>query len=149
MASDTPQYKKGPAADPTQEQLPQGEAQQLNQGTQLAGELAKANGKPASKLAKPGQAQPEDAYVEQPVEYGEPDNSPALPGNDDEQMLFGPTARPMEPVGYGRNPQGKQTPPADLHQWLPALQEAASDPDAPPQFRNLMKALVYHTSQNG
>jgi hypothetical protein len=114
-------------------------------------ELAKANpqGKPASKLAKPGQPQPEDDYVDQPVEYGQPDNSPAMPGNDDEQMLFGPTARPMEPIHQGRVPIGYTRPPDDVVGVLPSLQEAAQDPDAPEALKNMLRVVMYHLGKTG
>jgi hypothetical protein len=146
-AQSTPEYQKGPAADPTQEQLPQGEAQQLNEGVQAANEMKQKN--EGSKLAKPGQPENQDNYQPQPVEYGQPDNSPAMPGNDAEQMLFGPTDRPMEPIHQGRVPLGYTRPPDDVVKVLPSLQEAAADPDAPEALKNMLRVVMYHLGKTG
>ena len=141
--ADGPQYTKGSNTQPGQgEQLPQGEASQLNEGAAQA----KKN---ASDLAGQNQAGPADQYQPAPVAFSEPpkDSTPAMPTGEDDQMLFGPTERPVEPITAGRAPVGYQPPPKDIGSWLPTLQEAAADPNAPESIKNLFKLVVYHMNQ--
>lgn len=142
MAEETPEYKKGPASV-TEPQLPQGEASQLNEAADNAKKMASASG-----LAGAGQPEPEGAYVPQPVEYAAPPRvTQEAPGGESDNMLYGPTDRPQEAITTGAVPAGVQTHPKDMGEWLPALQEAAADPGAPEQLKNMLKLILHHTGQ--
>ena len=131
-----PEIQRG-AADGNQ--LPKGAATELNQGVQQAKDMAQD---------QEGQQQQQGQdYQHQPVEKGQPDNTPAMPQGEGQQMLFGPTDRPMEPITAGLAPVGSQQMPKGSGAWLSTLQDAASDPDAPESIKNLFNLVVYHMNQ--
>lgn len=129
-----PDVKKGePSVEPGQQQLPQGEATQLNKLVQAA----------ATRRRQPGQAAPTPAGVDLSGRTRQPD----LPNVRDEYMamLLGPSDRPEEHVTTGlNNATGRQPVPREVLQHLPALVEAAKDPNAPPQLHVLLALINYH-----
>lgn len=113
----------------TPDQRPQGAAGDLNEGL----------------AAVPDQ---EAAIV--PEEEGElelalpEDNEPVYqPITDEDDFIFGATTRPNEPESFGAV-SSRPLRPANVESWLPALDEAASALDAPPQVKALAKLVHYH-----
>jgi hypothetical protein len=110
----------------TKDQMPRGEAQQLNEALATVQE------------AGPVQA----AQVESPPEQASPaDYEPQYtPETDGEQFITGPTLRPDEPVTTGTvSPTGGM--PEHLKNVLPVFEDAASRPDAPPQLKLLVQLM--------
>jgi hypothetical protein len=69
--------------------------------------------------------------------------------NEEENLLFGPTARPLEPVHAGSLPEmgpGSLPVPRQVFDVLPVLNTIAASPDAPPQIVGLA-ALLNHILQ--
>ena len=136
----------------TSDQLPQGEAQAVNQADQQSKEQIQATDKANAEMGAPQTpAPPAPGSADQNLQAAAqetpqwqtvpPDVNPAPPLNEDEHALFGPTNRPNEPVTANANAQIRQNPP-DMHLWFPALREAAQDPSAPAQLRTLYQLVI-------
>jgi len=114
-------------------QLPQGAAQQLNEGIAAI---------PAPPEAPAPQPVVEAAPLE-PVEYASAQTrARSGPVDEEEQILFAPTERKTEPITAGISARGKGPLPPDLWNWLPALVDAAVDPTAPPQLKALVQLIA-------
>jgi hypothetical protein len=72
-----------------------------------------------------------------------PGYSPPKPSyaDEDEELLYGPTSRPNDPMQRGVTQVGKP-PPQNIMRQLPALIEAARQPDAPPQLIAFLQLLL-------
>ena len=103
--------------------LPQGEATQLNEAMQ---EPAK---EPALAPSYGGSPAPEG------VEFKEPKKMPG-PAGEEESFLFGPSGTPDKGPYVSRNEV-----PEFVWQAIPALLEAAQNPDAPAAVRVLISML--------
>jgi hypothetical protein len=128
------EFRKG---EPSPEQLPQGEATRLNEGLEMAEDLAaqQAVTEAAAAPAVPDEGPPEGVQFET--------RRPNLGNlNDEESLLFGPTERPDEPLTFGAG--RKAPPPDDLMDWLPYLVAAARDPNAPSEVHELLRSVVSH-----
>lgn len=147
----TPDVKKGP---PTPgEQLPQGAAQQVQESTAQAQQLD-AQVQQATTPQLPQQGAPQGAPAEgvqaPQIQKTPRDGSPGGQlGNEEDNILFGPTDRPDENVSTGASvlSNTRATLPKDADKWLPALRIAAQDPSAPPMFKQMMQILLYKMNQ--
>ena len=92
-----------------------------------------------ANAARPGQ-QPQQRQTQPQQTQGSPI----------EDFLFGATQRPTEPVTagapFGPGPGGPEGVPDTVLRALPLLQRLATDPDAPPQLRDMVRFLVYRAS---
>lgn len=80
----------------------------------------------------------------QGVQFDDGRQQPALPKlNEDDELLFGPSDRPEQSVTTPHS-VGTASIPQEVYTGLPALLEAAQDPDAPPAIRALVRMLDYH-----
>jgi hypothetical protein len=121
---DKPEYRKGTGP----EQLPQGEAQDLN---------APAPGAPP-EVAVAAQAQD----TQPPQAATAADYQPQYnPQSEDESFITGPTTRPQEPVTHGATTIAGGVSP-ELRRLLPALVEAAHTPGAPEQMRYIVDFII-------
>lgn len=147
--ADTPEptFKKGdPAAGPGQgEQLPQGEAQDLNAAKPPKGQPMQVE---AEQQA--GQAQDQEAGLESlpPVQYAaKPSPGSYDQPTGDDALLFGPTDRPNEHVTTQDMRPGE--PPQAGGAWMSALAAASQDPDAPQNLKDLMALVNHFTRERG
>lgn len=63
--------------------------------------------------------------------------------NEDDELLFGPTDRPDEPMSQaGRRGMARR--PKNMERYLPVLTNAAASPDAPQELHDLLRVLQYH-----
>jgi hypothetical protein len=111
----------------TPEQLPQGAAQNLNEGLEQV----------------PQQEAPEAvaAPEEEPELAGPADYEPLFePATEDEDFLVGPTTRPDEDVTAGTT--APQRVPAHVRSQLSALQAAADAPGASAELQALVSYLL-------
>lgn len=94
---------------------------------------------------EPSALAPEDTPVAaaSPNDY-EPNYKPE---GDDEQLLFGPTDRPDEPLLAG-TVRDRSIPPT-LASGLPLLVQAASLPGAAPQLRAIVDQALFLMNQEG
>ncbi len=127
-----PDFVKGTGPD----QLPQGEAKQLND--QLA-----------STPPPPDTAQPVAPQQQQqalPAAASPNDYQPQFtPQNEGDQFITGPTTRPNEPQTVGAH---QQLPvPQAVLDAMPAFVEAAQAPDAPPQLQALVQLIQFHAGR--
>lgn len=67
----------------------------------------------------------------------------------DDDLLFGDSVRPDEPVTKGLTASGQMKVPDDVIKALPTLIEAAKDPSAPPALIALVRLLGHHIQQTG
>jgi len=142
-----PQVTRGDAADPMVEQLPQGAAQEMQAGADEAERLqAQTNAEQAAVAAPPEMPRGEDASAPDGVqlERGAPQRRRESFADDDEAFLYGPTVRPDEPIFSGTRLGHKAPPPAEIMNWVPYLLEAANQPDAPQELRDLLREIVYN-----
>ena len=117
------QYVQGP---PGPDQLPKGEATQLNNAAPPA---AEAPPTPPVSSAAPAAPQGEPQPVQPPVKF--------VPQSDAQKYLVSP----------GKNPNRKAVPlqglrVEDFGDWVPALAAAAARPDATPQAKALFNAVM-------
>lgn len=134
-----PQHERGSVDINAGPQLDYGDAQQLNELT------AEAN----PPLPGEGQDQPQALDPNGPPEGVDlsgakmrDDGDPFQPANEDEAILYGPSERPDLHVGQGAKPRARK--PRGLENFYPALQKAASEPDAPQELIDFMQILSYH-----
>lgn len=103
-------------------------------------------GAAATPAAKPQEATP-SAPTPLPKLAG-PGKAPQLaPLSGQDALLLGPSSRPNEPITAGVGVFSKPQPPANLGRYVPALQAAAADPEAPPLIHNLVALLGYHLGE--
>lgn len=121
------EVRKGP---PGPDQLPQGEAQEVNEALEGVREQAAANA-PEEEELPPVEFAPEEKVVDERGAESEED-----------KYLFAPTQRPQESITRGITPRGRGPLPADLWDWFPAMIEAAMDPTAPPQLKALVAIIA-------
>jgi len=67
-------------------------------------------------------------------------------GSPTDEFLYGPTARPMEPVTTGATAK-VAPPPESVQTWLPHLIAMARRPDAPPELVHLVDQILEATNQ--
>lgn len=94
---------------------------------------------PATPSAQ-GQARmgrPGEEYAEGPMKYAD----------ENEEMLFGPTTRPDQPMGTGITTQPRSTP--ELKRHLPMLLQMANDPTAPQELHDFLSLVQYHMGREG
>jgi hypothetical protein len=118
-------------------------------GTTGAAEQA-AMDNPQGDKATPSDVPTQDVAAAQApplpkMQRGTQPNLPPPQGTDD--LLFGPSSRPMEPPTAGGNILSKPQPPEHLGQYIPALRAATADPSAPPLLHNLLALLAYHLGE--
>ena len=91
-------------------------------------------GAPTAPGAMPAAAPaPRAPKPEGPISYAD----------EDEELLFGPTARPQDSMAWaGRSPVPRR--PRNLERYLGKLTEAARQPDAPKELLDFMRVLSYH-----
>ncbi len=119
-----PDIPKGAPDVTTGSQLPQGEATQLNaEMVQSREQQDKGSGAPAEPL-------PETA----PRPY----QAPQAGGDSLKDFLTAPAPGTPDVV---------QPAPDRVGEWLPALKQAAEDPQAPADFKQMMQLVTYHLSQ--
>lgn len=129
-----PEYKRGPAAQPGQgQQLPYGEAQQLNDQSQG---VPTTPIDPAIALAQGQMTQPPP-----PSGVG-PAAPPYRASTDEERYLFSPTERPNQNIMSGVFSGAGMTPPDEAYEALDLLRVASSDPTSSPQIRFLHDLLL-------
>lgn len=141
--TDAPEVQRGDTGNIMAPSLPQGEATALNEnaaeGQAAAAQIAANDPKAQSE---------EDDFVPHEIEYADPeDATPTVPPGETDQMLFGPTDRPQEPITTGHASVGPQPAPRDVAAWLPTLREAAEDPDAPESLKNMYRLVVHHMNK--
>lgn len=124
-----PEFK---AQQGTPDQLPRGEAQQLNQPPPEPPA-------PVVEVQQPAPTPEPQAALATPADY-EPN---FVPQTDEEAFITGPTMRPDEPQTAGAF-DTRTPPPNDVASWMPLFVEASSYPDAPPQLKSLTALLGYH-----
>lgn len=81
-------------------------------------------------MPAPLERKPEDAQG--PMKYDD----------ENEEILFGPTTRPNEPMGINIPRAVKR--PKDLGIFLPTLTAIADSPDAPQELHDFLRMLQYH-----
>ena len=134
----------GPEDQAAKEAIKEG-ATQTNHEAAVADSTAPVSGSDTGDTAAPAE---EPAYQPQPVELHDGgDDGFGSPTSEDDQLLFGPTQMPQEPVTAGSDPMSRNAPPADIDKWLPSLNRAASDPNAPALLKNLAALINYHLGQ--
>jgi hypothetical protein len=147
-AAATPPVTKGPATvGAPSDQLPQGAATQLNQGMQQAQQSAQQAQQNAQSVQNQPQMPENPGAPTQGIQISAPETSQMPLGDNEDGMLFGPTSRPDEHVTTGGGALSKTPPPQDMARWLPALRQAAQDPNAPKMFKEMLSLLTYHISQ--
>jgi hypothetical protein len=118
MAEPKPGYEKGGG---TPEQLPQGEAQKLNENTNVA---------PAQDVQVPLAA---------PPDFGPSEPQENLQSIDSDERSFLFQQGPTGDTGRARNEV-----PQDVRDSLPLLVQASRDPSAPEQLKTLVRLLRFH-----
>lgn len=175
--ADAPEIRKG-AASVAGTQLQQGEATSLNKAvaqtkpkgspgrpnqppaaqqgnSRMPAEGSQSLGEPASPEAQgggtPTNANKDTGGFAEPFDMTDgPTDETAnyTPTGDVEQWLFqqppGSEGMPT-PTGAFNHPD---PPPADIHEWLPLLGLAASDPEAPPRTKMMYDMVRYHLAQH-
>jgi len=131
-----PTVAKGEAEDILSPQLPQGATQVVQEGLDEA-ERLQAEAEATTPTQDTGTQAPEG------VRFGRERQRERL-ADEDETFLYGPTGRPTEPISAGARFGYKAPPPADIMNWLPYLAEAATQPDAPQELRDLLREVVYN-----
>jgi hypothetical protein len=140
------EVQRGDTGDISNPSLPQGEATALNENA-AQGQAAASQIQDAADQG--GQDQGE-GFTPHDIEFAEPEKlTPAMPNGEADQMMFGPSDRPQEPITAGRAPVGYQAPPADINKWLGTLQDAVNDPDAPESLKTMFRLLVHHMQDQG
>lgn len=151
--ADAPQYRRE-AGSP--DQLPKGEAQQLNSDSQEALMQIEGMHEGAPDTGTPVADEPEseDAGMEEP----EPGPVSKVPRgsvragaqmSDEEKLVFGPTSRPDEPLTYGGGGRmGNSSVPREIFPHLLGLAEMAKDPEAPSQIRTLARLLAANLGED-
>ncbi len=131
MSQPEAQFTRGQGGDPNNPPQPYGQATAVNKAADAAPDAPSLDLTPDEAAAVGiGGAPPP------------PPGNPASPtGGDRHKFMFAPTDRPNQSVTYGTTPGGRLAPPPDLHQWLPDLQDAANQPDAPPMVKMLFDAI--------
>ena len=132
------------ANEGTPEQLPRGQADALNENTNVQA--------PDAVDAQPVANAPEEAPADQPQELS-PEDAAAIsdaspqdqtpmydPVTDDEQFILGPTTRPDESPLAGTEPTSPISPRVRIQ--LPVLQRAAQDPGASDELKLLVQYLL-------
>lgn len=132
-----PVVRKGKAQDIMAEQLPQGAATELNEANAAI---------PDENVPPPAGRHQQENFADQgPPEGVTFDTRPQDLGNladEEDQILFGPTERPEEPITAGFSQ--KLPPPDDIFDWLPYLITASRDPHAGQGVRQLLRSIVSH-----
>jgi len=143
-----PQVHRGDAADPLNEQLPMGAAQQVQAQTDEAERMQAQTDAEQAAITAPPEEMPatEDASAPEGVqlERGGGRHQRESFADDDEAFLYGPTVRPNEPVFAGTRLGHKAPPPTEIMNWVPYLLEAANQPDAPQELRDLLREIVFN-----
>ena len=144
----------------TPTQLPKGEASQEIQAAQQstahpgipedAGKLG-PGGSGTNNMGQPI-FEPVNPTTPDARGYGAPQGNPGSqglfrPSTDIEKFLFGPTQRPNESVATGLSQAAPLPVPQAAYDILPALQQAALSPDAPPQILALLQLIQHHSGQ--
>lgn len=124
------EFQRGSALSPTTQQLPYGQATELNEG------LAMAEG------AGPEFTPDTEAETAEPVFSTTPREPTFRPRNEVEEFLSDDLDDADPRIGPVQ--QGRLRPPSDVGDWLPLLQQAALDPSASPQVRALYEAITFH-----
>jgi hypothetical protein len=133
MADEPVVARQGP---PGPDQLPKGAAKEINQN------FADANAQQGDKVLP--KEQPTVPAEPGPVQLANPETGPVTPPGEDDAMLFGPSNQPLSHILTGATPTGQLSPPANVWDWLPALQESAKVPGAPPETQLLLDAIMHH-----
>ena len=67
--------------------------------------------------------------------------------DEDDELLYGPTDRPNDLMRNTGRTAGTAPIPQGLIQRIPALLEAAKQPDAPPELHAFIRILAFHLGQ--
>jgi hypothetical protein len=112
-------------------QLEYGDANELNQSL-VAGDAVEDKLGPAPVAPKPDLGLPAEDFQ---VEYTDEDEM-FTPGNEDEEILFGPSE------GLGGPPKPRRPVPNSVLRALPLLSTIASDPSTPPAIKAAYKLIL-------
>src|SRR3990167_6974689 len=135
------QVTRGEAEDIASPQLPMGATQVVQEGLDEA-ERLQAETEATQPQAAPAVPQGEDRTSPEGVRLGGTRPRERLV-DDDEVFLYGPTGRPTEPLSAGARLGHKAPPTEEIMGWLPYLTDAATQPNAPQELRDLLREIVY------
>ena len=134
------QVTRGEAEDIASPQLPMGATQVVQEGLDEAERLQAET--EATEVTTEVTPQGEDRSSPEGVRLGGTRPRERLV-DEDEAFLYGPTGRPSEPVSAGTRLGHKAPPPEEIMGWLPYLTDAATQPNAPQELRDLLREIVY------
>lgn len=140
-----PQYRKNSGSP---NQLPQGAAKSLNDAAAQAsdgqGNSTPAEGQTSSTEGTGPSATPSLPPVKRAQRLN---TSQFVPPNEDDELLFGPTGRPDEHIMAGVSSNAAKQLPPGSERWIPALAEAAQDPEAPQMFKDMLQLMQHHLNE--
>ena len=125
------------------EQLPRGEAQALNENTnvQPPGEVEAVEALPEEEPEEEVGATMDPSDEELAGPATDADFNPLYePATEDEQFILGPTTRPDEAETAGTEPQAPIS--ARLRRLLPVLLKAAEEPGASEELKQLVEMVL-------